>query len=159
VVPRLLLEARYSFFVHYFDTLLREASLSLTHSNPIYCNDQSGKPAKFDRRLSRYSLALFRDCLPIKLRAIHICLPQMKNPPFLFTIPIIKFMAGKRLRRRMVLHSGCEHFVVMGLIKYGLSRSIIPMEVGGDYYWQPCHAEWLANRLFVERRREETLER
>jgi hypothetical protein len=134
--------------------------VSLSHTLFVFtCNDQNGKSAKFDRRLSRYSLALFRDCLPIKLRAIHICLPQMKNPPFLFTIPVIKFIAGKRLRRRMVLHSGCENVVGMGLMKYGLSRNIMPLEVGGDCHWEACHAEWLADRLLVEGRREEALER
>jgi hypothetical protein len=86
-------------------------------------------------------------------------MPQIKKPPFPFIIPVVKFMAGKRLRRRMVLHTGCEHSIVMGLIKYGLSRSIIPFEVGGDYRWEVFHAEWLADRLLVERRREEALER
>jgi hypothetical protein len=47
----------------------------------------------------------------------------------------------------------------MGLIKHGLSRSIIPCEIGGDYRWQGFHAEWLGNRLLVERWREEALER
>jgi hypothetical protein len=89
---------------------------------------------------------------------MHICVPQVK-PPFLFVFPIAKFLAGRRLRRRMVVHSTCEHMVVMSLIKYGFSRSIIPFEVGGDYRWEACHAEWLADRLLVERRREEALER
>ena len=68
-------------------------------------------------------------------------------------------MAGKHIRRRMVLHGGSEDLIVMNLINYGLSRSIIPLEVGGDYHWEACHAEWLATRLLVERRREEALER
>jgi hypothetical protein len=59
----------------------------------------------------------------------------------------------------MVLHSGSEHSIIMGLIKHGLSRSIIPCEIGGDYRWQGFHAEWLGNRLLVERWREEALER
>jgi hypothetical protein len=101
-----------------------------------------------------------RDCLPIKIRAMHISLPQAKiKPVFPFIIPVVKYLAGKYIRRRMVLHSGSEDLIVMSLIKYGLSRSIIPFEVGGDYRWQEFHAEWLANRLLVERRREEALER
>jgi hypothetical protein len=91
---------------------------------------------------------------------MHVCSPQLKSkPPFPFIIPIFKFMAGKHIRRRMVIHSGCEALIALDLIKYGLSRSIIPFEVGVDYHWEASHAEWLANRLLVERQREEALER
>jgi hypothetical protein len=103
---------------------------------------------------------MLRDCLPIKLRAVHICLPQLKSKPnFPFTIPVIRFLAGKHIRRRMVIHGGSEDLIVMDLINYGLSRSIIPFEVGGDYRWEAFHAEWVANRLLFESRREEALER
>jgi hypothetical protein len=89
---------------------------------------------------------------------MHICVPQLKiKPLFPFVMPVIMLIAGKHIRRRMVIHGGCEHLIVMDLIKYGLSRSIIPFEVGGDYRWEIWHAEWLANRLLVERRREEAL--
>jgi hypothetical protein len=88
---------------------------------------------------------------------MHICVPKMKLP-FQLKILVIKFLAGRRLRRRMVVHSGCEYLTIMGLIKYGLSRSIEPFEVGDDYHWEANHAEWLADRLLVERRREEALE-
>jgi hypothetical protein len=59
----------------------------------------------------------------------------------------------------MALHSGSDHSIIMGLIKYGLNRGIIPFEIGGDYHWQAFHAEWLNNRLLIERQREEALER
>ncbi len=151
------MEVKYLLVAFYADALLHHARLTLSLNLYTY-NDQNFKPAKFDRKLSRNALALLRDCLPIKVRAIHICLPQLK-PPFHFIIPAVKFMAGKHMRRRMVLHSGSEHSIIVGLIKHGLSRSIIPFEVGGDLRWQGFHAEWLANRLLVERRREEALER
>jgi hypothetical protein len=134
---------------------LRDTPLSLAL---FTCNDQNTKLAKFDRKLSRYCMALLRDCLPIKVRAIHICLPQMK-PPFQFVIPVVKFLAGKRLRRRMVIHSGCDHLIAISLLKYGLNPNIIPLEVGGEYHWEVSHAAWIANRLLVEGRREEALER
>jgi hypothetical protein len=59
----------------------------------------------------------------------------------------------------MVLHTGGADSVMMGLIKYGLGRDIIPFEVGGEYRWEANQAAWLANRLLVERRRGEALER
>jgi hypothetical protein len=92
---------------------------------------------------------------------MHVCLPQLKSQrPSSFQIPVFKFIAGKHIRRRTVLHSGGEGSVIMSLVKYyGLGRNIIPFEVGGDYRWEANHAEWLANRLLVERRREEALER
>jgi hypothetical protein len=45
----------------------------------------------------------------------------------------------------------------MGLIKYDLGRNIIPLEVGGDYHWEVWQAEWVANRLYLLRGREEAL--
>jgi hypothetical protein len=102
-------------------------------------------------------MALLRDCLPIKVKAIHVCLPLLK-PPFQFVIPIVKFLAGKRLRRRMVLHSGSEHEILSGLDTYGIGRSIIPFEIGGDYHLEAAHAEWVVDRLQVERQREEEIE-
>jgi hypothetical protein len=44
------------------------------------------------------------------------------------------------------VHSGCEHSVVMDLIKHGLVLSIIPFKVDGDYRWEAFHAELVANR-------------
>jgi hypothetical protein len=83
---------------------------------------------------------------------MHVCLPQLKRKPnFPFNLLVIKFLAGKHIRRRMVLHSGSEDLIVMDLIEYGLGRNIIPFEVGGDYRWEVNHAEWLANRLLIER--------
>jgi hypothetical protein len=160
-IPGLFLEVRRYFLSSYILTLYTAwyAPLSLSHTLYTFAyNYQNIAHGKFDRKLCRIFLALIRDGLPIKLRALHICAPQVK-PPFDFMLPIIKFLAGKSLRRRMVVHSKCEYIVVMGLVKYGFSLSIIPFEVGGDYHWETCHAEWLADRFLVERRREEALER
>jgi hypothetical protein len=133
------------------------ASLFLSIS---FTNQNFKGAAEFDRKLSRNVMALLRDCLPIKLRALHICLPQLKSTPYFpFIVPVFKFFAGKHIRRRIVIHTGGADSVMMSLIKYGLGRDIIPFEVGGDYRWEANHAAWLANRLLVERRRGEALER
>jgi hypothetical protein len=87
---------------------------------------------------------------------MHVCIPLLK-PPFQFVLPVVKFLAGKRLRRRMILHSGSEHEIVRGLSKYGIGRNIIPFELGGDYYLAAGYAEWINDRLQVERRREEEI--
>lgn len=50
----------------------------------------------------------------------------------------------------MVLRTGYEHSIVMGLSKYGLSRSIVPFEVGGDYRWEDA-ARGSARKIKDER--------
>ena len=56
------------------------------------------------------------------------------------------FLAGKYVRRRMVLHGGSEDLIVMNLTNSGLSRSIIPCEVGGDYRLRADERKHLKDR-------------
>jgi hypothetical protein len=107
----------------------------------------------FDRKLTREGIALLRECLPIRLRAMHICLP-FRRPPFTFVLPVIKFICGKSIRQRMVIHHGSDLEVLLGLENHGIIRANIPAALGGEYNLQAELTEWLADRLELEGRRE-----
>jgi hypothetical protein len=65
----------------------------------------------------------------VRLSGFHIC-----HPPTLFRIifPLIKLFLGERLRKRIRVHSGSEEKVQDEFCTYGLTKDVIPSELGGD---------------------------
>jgi hypothetical protein len=94
-------------------------------------------------------ISLLRDCLPIKLKAIHISLP-FRHPPFHFVLPVLKFILGRSLRQRVVVHHGSDLEVLVGLDKFGISEANVPPVLGGLYKLQTELAAWLASRRELE---------
>lgn len=115
---------------------------------------QDSKIAKFDRKLAREGIALFRDCLPIQIKVIHLCLP-LRYPPFNFVLPVLKFILGKRMRHRMVIHHGSDLQVILGYEEYGIGRDATPPALGGHWKMDTEFAAWLVERRSLETRREE----
>jgi hypothetical protein len=138
----MLLLARYTWIVHRPNCF--ECLLSYR---------QSAKIAGFDRKLARDIIALLRDCLPIRIRVIHVCAP-LRHPPFNFVLPVVKFILGLSLRQRLVVHHGCDLEILLGLESYGIVRANIPPALGGDYHLQAELTEWLVDRLELEGQRE-----
>jgi hypothetical protein len=128
-------------------------SIVLTVLNLSYPPPQSSKNARFDRKLARESIALLRECLPIRLRVIHMCLPS-RHPPFNFLLPVIKFLLGKSLRRRLVVHHGCDLEILLSLESHGIIRANVPSVLGGHYNLQAELSEWLVDHVELEGRRE-----
>jgi hypothetical protein len=86
--------------------------------------------AQFDRKLMRMNGESIRQCIPIRLSAFHLC-----HPPAFFSIvfPLVKLVFGDQLRRRILLHSGSTEHVLRSLADpYGLTRDVIPTDLGGD---------------------------
>ena len=127
--------------------------LSSNSSESLLSSPQSVKIAGFDRKLALDAVALLRECLPIRLRVIHVCTP-FRRPPFNFVLPVVKFIIGKNLRRRLFLHHGCDLEVLLGLESHGINRANIPPALGGHYPLQSELAEWLVGRLELEGQRE-----
>jgi hypothetical protein len=115
----------------------------------LLSSPQSAKIAGFDRKLARDAVALLQECLPIRLRVIHVCTP-FRHPPFNFVLPVVKFILGKSLRRRLLVHHGCDLEVLLGLESHGIIRANIPPALGGHYRLQSELAEWLVGRLELE---------
>lgn len=65
----------------------------------------------------------------VRLSGIHVCHP----PAFLrIVLPILQLFLGPRLRKRIRFHTGSEESVLSSLSKYGLTKDILPSELGGD---------------------------
>jgi hypothetical protein len=120
----------------------------------LLSSPQSAKIAGFDRKFARDSIALLRECLPIRLRVIHVCAP-LRRPPFNFVLPVVNFILGKNLRRRLLVHHGCDLEILLGLESHGIIRANIPPALGGHYHLQSELTEWLVGRHELEGQREE----
>lgn len=76
------------------------------------------------------------------MSAFHVC-----HPPTFFRLvfPILKLFLGERLRKRIRIHSGSEEDVLKDLEKFGLTKDVLPSELGGDIVLD--YQAWLASRL------------
>ena len=82
-----------------------------------------------------------KGALPVRLSAIHVC---QHKPIFNLLIPLVKFFMGERLRKRLRFHSGSNDQVRTALAPYGLTKNVLPTELGGDVELQ--QEKWLAAR-------------
>lgn len=65
----------------------------------------------------------------VRLSGAHVC-----QPPgfFRLLIPLVKLVMGERLRKRIRFHTGSHEDVQKSLEPYGLTKDILPTELGGD---------------------------
>lgn len=73
--------------------------------------------------------ASLKGALPVRLSGAHVC-----QPPgfFRMLIPLVKLAMGERLRQRIRFHTGSCRDVQKTLEPYGLTRDILPTELGGN---------------------------
>jgi len=82
-----------------------------------------------------------KGALPIRLSGAHICQP----PAFIrLVLPLVKMAMGERLRKRILFHTGSCEDVQKTLEPYGLTKDILPTELGGDVVLD--QDAWLAAR-------------
>ena len=62
-------------------------------------------PQHFSRRYIKTLWTSIRDCLPVRLRAIHACHPTVVTD---LMFPVIKQVMGMELRRRWYRHCGSK---------------------------------------------------
>ena len=110
-------------------------------SNPRYSSRK-----QFDYELSSTFYTYEAECLPLKIRCIHLCPPPMR---FFWVIhPIMQYVAGKRLRLRLQLHSGSDKDVLKSLCQFGFSKSLLPSEMGGNIVLN--QRKWMYLRSAIE---------
>jgi len=80
----------------------------------------------------RQLVELLPDCLPIWVRAIHLCFPGIKSVGKLF-LPTMLWLLGKQLRRRTLLHYGCPDELLMDMQEYGMTKGGLPANLGGTF--------------------------
>jgi hypothetical protein len=101
------------------------------------------KLSQIDRKLLKLNGESLRECIPVRLSALHLC-----HPPVFFAVvfPLFKIFLGERLRKRLKLHAGTKEHVLQALAEpYGLTRDVIPAELGGDVALDA--RSWLDARL------------
>lgn len=84
---------------------------------------------KLDKKLMKLNSDSLRNCIPLRVSAMHIC-----HPPKIFSIifPIIKFFMGEVIKKRMRVHSGSQEKVLQYLEEVGITKDIAPAQLGGD---------------------------
>lgn len=100
------------------------------------------KFSQCDKALIKLIISAIKECLPVRLSAYHLCHP----PHFVkFFIPIVFMFLAKRMRKRLLVHSGSYDKVLDELYhKYGFERKHLPTELGGGHVLD-IHA-WLEHR-------------
>eukprot|EP00525_Craspedostauros_australis_P008589 CAMPEP_0198133176 /NCGR_PEP_ID=MMETSP1442-20131203/59429_1 /TAXON_ID= /ORGANISM="Craspedostauros australis, Strain CCMP3328" /LENGTH=290 /DNA_ID=CAMNT_0043794287 /DNA_START=673 /DNA_END=1545 /DNA_ORIENTATION=+ len=90
----------------------------------------------------RFIFGSFRNFLPIRISAVHIC-----NPPLFsnIVIHIIRWYFGTTLRKRLCLHTGSTNTIMHRLENdHGLDRSMLPSDLDGNLILD--HVGWLRDR-------------
>ncbi|KAL7526693.1 hypothetical protein ACHAXR_001604, partial [Thalassiosira sp. AJA248-18] len=83
-----------------------------------------------DRKLMKLNMESMSGCLPIRIGGFHVC-----HPPWFFgkiVFPLMKLIMPDRMRKRVKVHVGTEDSVLNKLKEFGLSREVLPSEIGGD---------------------------
>jgi hypothetical protein len=102
----------------------------------------NSKLGQFDRAQSKMNAESIQGCLPVRVSGFHICYPPTF---FAIVIPIFKIFLGNRLRKRIRVHSGSEQNVLKALEQFGLTKDVLPSDLGGNIVLD--HEQWLADRL------------
>lgn len=86
-------------------------------------------PRHFDRSLIKLLADSIRGVLPVRVSAIHIF-----QAPYVFEMlfDVVSLLLGERLTNRMKMYSGEEEMILDELTDFGLLRSRLPVELGGD---------------------------
>ena len=102
------------------------------------------KLSHFNRAKARAQFLHVQNVLPMKVRAIHAChVPKFVDE---WILPTIKFLVGKRLRLRLLVHNSST--LPKELVKHGFKTENLPDCVGGTYHHNPAH--WLESRRALE---------
>lgn len=104
----------------------------------------------FDRVLSKTKFALLRDCFPMQLKCYHICAGNTGKWVIDLVMPVLKQMAGRHTRLRMVCHSEGTSETLNDLAKnYGLTSKHQSVVIGGEVSHN-CHLCWMKEQMEME---------
>jgi hypothetical protein len=96
----------------------------------------------FDRILTKTQMILLRDCFPAELKAFHVIANGCGAWAMELIMPVIKQLAGKHIRLRMVCHSSSCQSVDTFCKTYNFCRNHMSVIVGGTYSYAD-YLSWL----------------
>ena len=102
----------------------------------------------FDRKLTKRTLFLTTNCLPLRQCATHVCVGRSFSVANVI-LPFVKFFLSKHQRLRLILH---YDNAMSEMSKYGIGKESLPEHHGGGYT-TVNYTKWLADRRILERGR------
>ena len=92
----------------------------------------------FDRLLAKTKFSMLRDCFPIQLKSYHLCGGIGEKWAMDLVVPVLKHIAGKNIRLRMVCHTAGPHAITTILDKeYMIDPWTLPLSLGGKHGSDP----------------------
>ena len=92
----------------------------------------------FDRILTKTQMSLLRDCFPMQLKCYHICGGMGEKWVVDLVVPVLKQIARKRIRLRMVCHTASPVNIATILDdEYMIEPSTLPRAIGGRHGTEP----------------------
>lgn len=106
-----------------------------------------------DGNVYRAYFHLIKNALPVSSRAMHmVCLPEEVSMIWKSAAPSF----NKEFRSRLLIHDVPQSQVVETLAEYGISKDVLPVDLGGTCEFDL--GDWLSDRRNFEREREQNEE-
>jgi hypothetical protein len=101
-----------------------------------------------DRIRVKKMVPLVLRAMPLKVRAIHLFCGRSSMLVLGLALPFFKFLMGKFIRMRLVIHGGYQHDYAPSTLEFGITR--LSHDLGGDYGREE-YDSWLAEREVLEK--------
>jgi hypothetical protein len=102
----------------------------------------------YDRILGKQSSRCVMEALPVRIKAVHLCLPVLAYSFLNVVVPVLKQIGGKELRLRMTLHTKIGPCFIREMEPYGISVKNIPFVLGGAFLYED-YIFWLREQQTV----------
>ena len=103
----------------------------------------------YDRTYSR-DCAKMQNYLPMNFVTAHIIVGHGHAALRDVIAPILKYIHGKRMRLRSVVHLGDNQQVTRDLATYGIVAEKLPVGLGGALRTGECFMQWMIRRRGLE---------
>lgn len=100
----------------------------------------------FPRQIYDRFIEFEKSCLPVRFISVHSCCPTSVIMKVM--APVMRALTDKRVRARIMTHDVPESDIVNALSDYGITKAMLPTEMGGDV--ELNQSEWIADRRAVE---------
>jgi hypothetical protein len=125
----------------------------LKYNNHHY-KSQTESHYNFSRKHARWTVQILAEALPIRWQALHVCFPARKSVVQIM-LPILRYVIGKDMRHRLVLHHGSPSEICVRLQDYSILPSGIPVALGGTFAVSSFQA-WMDQQIAMEQQEQPT---